>query len=228
MKMTHRIQASLVLFELMAVLLSACSTTAPSNTTAGKVPDTLTTIEVQAEDIIDFAPSGDWQKINTDVRTISDAWKTYQLDALKDGATQAMVDSFDSAFANLQTAASAQDKTGIMQASNDISAVVVDLFDLYHPAIPANVGRLDVLERQVVLDTAASNFTAVNNDLDKINKTWDTLKPSVLEHSGEETAKQFEASLSLQAESLKTRDVAVLTQEAKNALEIVDTLENLY
>ncbi len=226
--MTHRIQASLVLFELMAVLLSACSTTAPSNTTAGKVPDTLTTIEVQAEDIIDFAPSGDWQKINTDVRTISDAWKTYQLDALKDGATQAMVDSFDSAFANLQTAASAQDKTGIMQASNDISAVVVDLFDLYHPAIPANVGRLDVLERQVVLDTAASNFTAVNNDLDKINKTWDTLKPSVLEHSGEETAKQFEASLSLQAESLKTRDVAVLTQEAKNALEIVDTLENLY
>src|SRR6266540_594060 len=228
MKMTHRIQASLVLFELMAVLLSACSTTAPSNTTAGKVPDTLTTIEVQAEDIIDFAPSGDWQKINTDVRTISDAWKTYQLDALKDGATQAMVDSFDSAFANLQTAASAQDKTGIMQASNDISAVVVDLFDLYHPAIPANVGRLDVLERQVVLDTAASNFTAVNNDLDKINKTWDTLNPSVLEHSGEETAKQFEASLSLQAESLKTRDVAVLTQEAKNALEIVDTLENLY
>ncbi len=226
--MTHRIQASLVLFELMAVLLSACSTTAPSNTTAGKVPDSLTTIEAQAEDIIDFAPGGDWQKINTDVRTISDAWKTYQLDALKDGATQAMVDSFDSAFANLQTAASAQDKTGIMQASNDISAVVVDLFDLYHPAIPANVGRLDVLERQVVLDTAASNFTAVNNDLDKINKTWDTLKPSVLEHSGEETAKQFEASLSLQAESLKTRDVAVLTQEAKNALEIVDTLENLY
>ncbi len=226
--MTHRIQASLVLFELMAVLLSACSTTAPSNTTAGKVPDTLTTIEVQAEDIIDFAPSGDWQKINTDVRTISDAWKTYQLHALKDGATQAMVDSFDSAFANLQTAASAQDKTGIMQASNDISAVVVDLFDLYHPAIPANVGRLDVLERQVVLDTAASNFTAVNDDLDQINKTWDTLKPSVLEHSGEETAKQFEASLSLQAESLKTRDVAVLTQEAKNALEIVDTLENLY
>ena len=226
--MTHRIQASLVLFELMAVLLSACSTTAPSNTTAGKVPDSLTTIEAQAEDIIDFAPGGDWQKINTDVRTISDAWKTYQLDALKDGATQAMVDSFDSAFANLQTAASAQDKTGTMQASNDISAVVVDLFDLYHPAIPANVGRLDVLERQVVLDTAASNFTAVNNDLDKINKTWDTLKPSVLEHSGEETAKQFEASLSLQAESLKTRDVAVLTQEAKNALEIVDTLENLY
>jgi len=228
MKMAHRIQASLVLFELMAVLLSTCSTTAPSNTTAGKVPDSLTTIEAQAEDIIDFAPSGDWQKMNTDVRTISDAWKTYQLDALKDGATQAMVDSFDSAFANLQTAASAQDKTGIMQASNDISAVVVDLFDLYHPAIPANVGRLDVLERQVVLDTAASNFTAVNNDLDKINKTWDTLKPSVLEHSGEETAKQFEASLSLQAESLKTQDAAVLTQEAKNALEIVDALENLY
>jgi hypothetical protein len=228
MKKSHQIQTSLVLLEILAMLLSACSTATPSTPTTGKVPDSLVTIEAQAEDIIDFAPSGNWQKISSDVRTISDAWKTYQPEIQNDGATQDMIDSFNTALTHLQTAVSAQDKTGTMQASNDISGVVVDLFDLYHPAIPANVGRLDVLERQIVLDTASSNFTAVQEDLDKINQIWQKLKPSVLEHNGEETAKQFEASLSLQVESLKTQHADALTQEAKNALEIVDALENLY
>lgn len=226
--MTYRIQPSIILLAVLAVLLSACSAPTPASLTTGKVPDGLVTIEAQAEDIIDFAPSGNWQKIDTDVRAISDAWKTYQPEALKDRATKDMVDSFNSAFTDLQTAASAQDKTGTMQASNNISAVVVDLFDLYHPAIPADVGRFDVLEQQVILDAAKENFSGVSDDLAKINKIWGTLKPSVLAHNGQEIADQFEASLSTQANASDAKDIKTLTDEAKNALELVDAMENLY
>ena len=207
-------------------VLNACVRVPPAPT--GIVPDDLATIEAQAEDIIDVAPGGNWETIRSDFAAISDAWQSYQPRAKKDGATQAMLDSFDSALANLKAAADAQDKTGTMQASNDISAVVVDLFDLYQPAIPANVGRLDVLERQVVLDAAADNFTGVSADLAEINQVWETLKPSVVAHDGQEAAGQFEASLSNQASALQTKDTSTLTYEAMNALELVDVMEQLY
>jgi hypothetical protein len=226
--MIHRIYMLIILLTLSALLLFACSATASSNTATGKVPANLATIEAQAEDIIDVASNGNWQTINADIATISNAWNAYKPQTIKDGATTALLDSFNSAFDRLQTAASAQDKTGTMQAANDMSAVVVDLFDLYHPTIPADVGRLDVLERQAVLDTAAGNFTAVSDDLVKINQVWETLKQSVLVHKGQDTAKQFEASLDAQAVALAAQDATTLTSEARNALEIVDVIEQLY
>lgn len=226
--MIRRIYILIIILTVSPFWLFACSATSPADTTTGKAPDSLVTIEAQAEDIIDFAPSGNWQRINTDVTTISEAWRTYQPEATKDGATQAMLDAFNAALADLETGASTQDKTGTMQASNDISAVVVDLFELYHPVIPADVGRFDVLERQVILDTAKGNFTGVSDDLTKINKIWETLKPSILAHNGRETADQFEASLSTQAKASAAKDVKALTDEANNALELVDAMENLY
>ena len=218
-----KVQTTLGSIVLFALMLNACGPTP-----TGTVPDSLATIEAQAEDIIDITPGGAWENINADIDAISEAWKNYQPQAKKDDATQAMLDSFDSAFSNLQMAASDQDKAGTMQASNDISAVVVDLFDLYHPAIPADVGRLDVLERQVVFDTAVGNFNAVNDDLANIDKIWETLKPSVLAHDGQEAADQFEAILSTQAEAVDEKDSDTLTREARNALELVDVMEQLY
>jgi hypothetical protein len=47
-----------------------------------------------------------------------------------------------------------------MNSNNDLSAAVIDLFAVYHPALPADLGRLDVLERQVVLDVIANDLTA--------------------------------------------------------------------
>lgn len=212
-----------IIFILVVMSLNACSTVP-----TGKVPDSLIVIEAQAEDIIDVTPIGNWETINSDIMAISEAWKSYQPQAKKDGATQTILDSFDSALSNLQTAVAVQDKTTTMQASNDISAVVVDLFDLYHPAIPADVGRLDVLERQVVFDSTAGNFTGVSDDLVNVSKVWETLKPSVLAHDGQEAADQFEASLSIQANALDEKDSDALTREARNALELVDVMEQLY
>src|SRR5574342_725912 len=227
--MIRRICILIILLAVSTVWLFACSatvpstpTTVPSMPTTRKIPDNLATIEAQAEDIIDFAPGGNWQRISTDVTAISDAWTAYRPEAQKDGATQTMLDSFNSAFANLKTAASNQDKTGTMQASNDISAVVIDLFDLYHPAISADVGRLDVLERQVILDATKGNYPGVGDDLAKINKIWGTLKSAILEHDGGEVADQFEASLATQAKASDAKDVKALTDEANNALELVD------
>ena len=208
-------------------VLSACGVQ-PASLPAGVVPQDLVTIEAAAEDIIDFAPSGNWDKINQDVTDIEAAWKSYEPRSKQDGAAQEVDDLMNSALAALETASQSKDASGTMQGSNDVSAAVVELFALYNPVVPSDIGRLDVLERQVILDVAAQDYSAALETMAKTRSVWESVKDSVLEHSGKDVAAQFEASLEAQAAGLDAKDANELTREASDALELVDALEQLY
>lgn len=218
----------LIVLLILAILLTACGAQPVNTTQTGSVPNDLQAIEGAAEDIIDFAPSGNWDKISKDVTDIANAWKTYQPLAGDAGAPQELQDAMASALNQLQTASTSKDANATMQASNDVSAAVVELFALYNPKIPADIGRLDVLERQVILDVAAKDYAAAEASLSKAKSAWERVKASALEHNGKEVADQFEVSLAAQASALAAKGDATLTDEARNALEIVDSLEQLY
>src|SRR6266508_3437690 len=69
------------------------------------------------------------------------------LQAATDGVPQAFQDALASALDRLKQASSVKDATGTLQAANDLSAAVIDIFSVYHPPVPTDLGRLDVLER---------------------------------------------------------------------------------
>jgi hypothetical protein len=192
------------------------------------VPNPLITIEAAAEDIIDLAPSGGWDKIDKDVTDIANAWKAYQPQAGQAGASQEIQDAMNTALEKLQSASASKDASATMQGSNDVSAAAVELFALYNPKVPADIGRLDVLERQVILDVAAKDDSAAKASLAKVMSVWSDVKPSVLAHNGKDVAAQFQESLDTQVVRLDSKNYSDLTNEARNALEIVDTLEGLY
>ena len=192
------------------------------------VPDSLQAIEAAAEDIIDLVPSGNWDTVNMDVQTMADAWQEFQAQTGNPEVSPELKDAMTSALDQLQTASQSQDAATTLQASNDISAAVINLFALYNPQIPADIGRLDVLERQVILDVAAQNYDAAMTTFNSIRTIWEKVKPSVMEHNGEDVIAAFEASLATQASALEAKDDAALTNEAKLALELVDALENLF
>ena len=221
--MNIRIQL-LVLLLFVSIFNSACAAEQPE-TKPSSVPSTLQTIEAAAEDIIDFAPSGNRDKISGDVADIENAWKSYQPQASKDGASQEIQKAMISALSELQTALSAKNPAATMQASNNVSAAVVELFALYNPKVPADIGRLNVLERQVILDVAAKNYTAATTSLAKTKSVWKEVKSSVLEHAGRNVAAEFEASLTIQESALNDKDGTALTSEASNGLGIVDKME---
>lgn len=197
-------------------------------TTVSAVPDKLQKMEAKAEDIIDIVPAGSWDSIATDVTTIRHAWKAYKPQASVDGATQAMTDALASAINRLKAAATKMKPPATMQAANDVSSAVIELFDLYNPTIPADIGRLDVIERQVVLDTAATDFAAAGDSLVRANDVWANVRPSVLAHNGSALATDFQNSLDAQQLALGSQNAAALTPEAQAALELVDALESLY
>jgi len=219
----------LVISFIGILALTACGAPQPVVTAnPGAVPSSLLTIEAAAEDIIDIAPSGGWDKIDKDGTDIENACKAYQPQAEQAGASRETQDSMTSALARLETASASKDASGTMQGSNDVSAAVVELFALYSPKVPADIGRLDVLERQVILDVAAKDYSAAMKSLAKTKSAWEEVRPTVLEHDGKEVAAQFEASLTAQESALNAKDDATLTKEARDGLEIVDALEGLY
>lgn len=217
------------LFLIVVMIVTACAPKPISTPVApGVLPNSLITIEAAAEDIIDFAPSGDWEKIDKDVADIENAWKTYQPQADTAGAPKEIQTAMASALAKLTAASASKDASATMQGSNDVSAAVVELFALYNPKVPADIGRLDVLERQVILDVAAKDYTAAEKSLATTKSVWEEVKPTVLEHDGQDVATQFENSLAAQEKALSSKDDATLTNEARDGLEIVDALEGLY
>jgi hypothetical protein len=218
----------LIVLLITASLLTACGAQATSTPNPGIVPNSLQTIEAAAEDIIDFAPSENWDRISKDVTDIETAWISYELQADKDGASPEIQDLMNSAIVELKKASESKDPSTTMQGSNDVSAAVVELFALYHPNIPADIGRLDVLERQIILDIAAQDYAAAEKSLAKTKSVWGNVKLMVLEHDGKDVAAEFEASLAAQESALGANDEKALTSEAKNGLEIVDDLERLY
>lgn len=224
--MTTPVRLLMTLTLIAIFLLTACGGMAPK--LAGTVPDSLHTIEEQAEDIIDRVPGGGWDQINTAVTAMTTAWKAYEPQADDDGASQELQVAMTSALDQLQTASQAKDPAATMQAANDVSAAVIELFALYNPQIPADIGRLDVLERQVILDVAAQNHDAALATLNVIKTTWEKVKPTVMEHNGEDVIAEFEASLATQESALSANDDAALTNEAKLALELVDALEDVF
>jgi len=194
----------------------------------GSVPEPLNTIEVQAEDIIDLVPDGNWEKVTANVAAISEAWQAYQTQAANDKVPQPFQEALTVAFDRLQKASAAKEAADTMQAANDLSAAVVDLFTVYQPTTTTDLGWLDIWERQVVLDVAADDFTAAADSLAKTNAVWARLKPVVLAHNGTDAATQFENSLTTQQEALNTENASALTTEANNGLELVDALEKLF
>ena len=215
----------------IATLLTACTGT-PFSTDNGPasdgVPKPLHRIESSAEDIIDLAPAGSWSQVGKKITTITTAWDAYQPQAATAGASQTHQQALSSALDRLRTAAAAKDAAITRQAANDLGAAVLDLFALYNPTTPPDIGRLDVLERQIVLDVAANNFNAAAASFAKTKATWENVKPSILSHNGKSVVEKFESSLAIQDSSLQAQDIAALTAEVNVGLELVDELEKLY
>lgn len=194
-----------------------------------KVPEPLDTIEAQAEDIIDVVPAGQWDKVDADVATIVEAWGSYRPQALADGAEQALADRFDAALVDLGASADAKEPQETMQAANDLSAATVEFYGLYDTGRPVDIGRLDVIGRQIVLEADRQDVAAAGSQVDKAQAIWDGgLEADVLDHDGKKVAEDTDANLAALQKARAAGDFAALRSRASEFLEIVDDMERLY
>lgn len=239
--MNAQLRRSAILF-LLLPLLGACNRQSPSPSPSpqaaaatakeaaaqGVVPGSLMTVEEKGEDVIDQVSAGAWDGVADDLATIADAWKTYRDRVTADAAPLEPQKALSDALTRLQAAAAEKDRTAVLRSVDDMIAAAIDLFDVYNPAVPTDLGRLDVAERRVALDASLGDLDAAGSGVDQVAEIWGRLRPSVTDHGGQGVATDFDASLAGQREALAAKGADKLQTEAKNAQELVDRMEKLY
>lgn len=199
-----------------------------SSTPVREVPEALQTAETKAEAIFDALRAGDWAVVDSTVTALADEWAAYQGQATADGVPDVFQAALSDALAELQQAATAKKEEGTLAAANALSAAVADLYRVYNPSRPPDLGLLDVLARQVALDATAEDTAASGNSLAKLEAIWARVKPFVPENADATVIADFEASLSAQRAASEAGDSAALTTAANSTLDLVDRLEELF
>jgi hypothetical protein len=117
-----------------------------------------------------------------------------------------------------------KDREATMRAANDVGWAVLGLIDLYQAVIPTDVGRLDVLERRIMVDLLSRNFITAERTLGRPKTIWKSLRPLVVGRGGAETAYRFDARLARQEKVLRDKSVRAAEREVKRGLEVVNEL----
>ena len=199
-----------------------------ATTTGRAVPKPLADIEAQAEDIVDKVAVGDWAAVNQDVTTMRADWTTFGPTAGSAGVPAATAGAFTTALDRLGVAAAAQDAAGTAQAANDASAATVEMLGRYDLGYPVEIGRLDVIGRQVVIDAGAGDFQAASGQIGQAEQQLAAAQPSLVAQGGDQVVTQTRATLVEMQRLADARNADGLTTQAKVLLEVVDGMERLY
>jgi hypothetical protein len=198
-----------------------------SASSADAPPKQLVTIEEQAEDIIDRVPGKRWARVAADIATVRGAWAKYQPRAEADAVDPAVLDDFDAALRTLTTAAKAKRSAATLQSANDLSRATVELLGHYDLGHPIQVGRLDIIGRQILLDLDEDDRAGVTEQIAAARTEWDAIRADVTARSAAVGA-QVDATLAALDEAAAAQNDGLLKAEVRAMLEIVDAMEELY
>lgn len=192
------------------------------------VPRPLADIEGQTEDIVDKVAISDWTTVSADVAAMRNDWARYSTAAVTDGIPASVVGDFQSALTRLQSAAASRDTVATAQAANDASGAAVEMLAHYDLGHPVQIGRLDVIGRQVVIDAERGDFRAAELQIQQANQQLSSAQQSLAAHGGDQVLTQATATLAEMQRLSATRDATGLKTQAAVLLEVVDGMEQLY
>ncbi len=222
------------------VVTGACSPTrsnpepvanapAPANAMAvapaqakGTVPTSVTNTGEFAENIYDAAQTRNWNLAAEKLKALDET--------VAQARTQASVQvkaepELEPALAALTKAIASKNKQEAMHRSNQITSIAANLAEPFHPAVPADINRLDFYGRELEVWSAASNKGKLQSTVRDMRQAWSRVRPSVESHGGQTVAAKFDALVS-RAELAKT--TGAFKSVAKPILDEVDNLEKVF
>ena len=116
------------------------------------------------------------------------------------------------------------------EAANDLRSGAVDLMNFYNPRVPADVKRLQVIERELVTDVRSRDWTeAMISHAKAADAVWARLRPSVLLRAGgARLAVELDGLFADQAEAIKAHRVRDALEAARDAIDVAGDLERQF
>ena len=127
-----------------------------------------------------------------------------------------------STLATLIDAIALHQRARAIEAANELTYIAAGLTERYQPKMPADIVRLDYYGRELEILAAQSDMSKIATTLSDLRRTWDAVKPAVIEHGGGAAAAHADG-LVAQLESANTP--SSVARIANLFLEVVDELE---
>ncbi|MDQ4036896.1 MAG: hypothetical protein M3313_00735 [Actinomycetota bacterium] len=140
----------------------------PLDAVAGSPPAEVERLAALSADLYAAAGAPDWPAVTALLVSLTGAWASYR----ETGVPPLTSEGMDSALVEVTTAAGAQRAAATQQAANDLAYVVTDLRLRHEPPAAVDVGRMDILARQILLDAAAEQQELVMGDLTHAEALW--------------------------------------------------------
>jgi len=202
----------------------------------GDAPPALLTIDEKAQQILRLLPAQDWSTIDAYIADIGDAWTNYmdttvrprpeselepvQMATLEDQVAQAISD--------LKDAAAGQDTPATTQAATDLDAAAVRLYERHHAAVSPNLRRLEVLERQILIDLSSDSYASALRTLDCAREVWHRVQPRIQMQAGYQAAVAMDGQFPVQRTALQIKDRATVIASVQTMLSLINQLQQLY
>ena len=219
----HRTQrvTSIGTSALLAVMVCACGT---STRPPPAPPVNVRALESNAEDVIDQIDAGRWARAAASSDRIRRTWNGYRDRApLRDGEAATVND----AVSELSAAVDRRDSIAADQAGNAVSRVIVELIAREHPVPPVQVGRLDVIGRQLLIDSRRADVAAIARDAADARREYEAIEAAVNERGAPTATRAAAIIRSIDAaEASGSLDAA--GHAARRLLAVVDRIERLW
>lgn len=192
------------------------------------VPASLTDVESAAEDIVDFALSGDRRSVIAKAATLEAAARGSVGTALAHaGVPSAKVALLKTRASRVAQLARAAPLVGVALAANAVSELMPSFYARFQGRVPASVFMLDYLDREAQLRSLARQPDKVAAAVKELGRTWSQVQPKVVAAGGAREATAYRAHVSAM-KRLLSRGNAALQAEAVRGLALVDELEQVF
>lgn len=191
------------------------------------VPSALDQLESGAEDIIDLINNKDWARAQSTVDAMEQSLADLQPSFQAANVPQSLVNEIRTRLTMLETQVKAQNAYEAKVQANAITRVIPDIFDHYRVAVPTDLGRLDYLGRELLLNVEKGDWTAARNTAAEVQRVWSRLKP-MLNATAQKSAADFESTVNALSSDARNMDRTATTRDANALLDKVDVLEQAY
>jgi hypothetical protein len=196
----------------------------------------LLSIDQRAQQIVRLAPTGDWPQIDAYIADIDDAWARYVDTAVKPApqsesaqtTTATLEDRVAATIGELKEAAAKRDAPATTTTADRLDVAVVSLYENLHAAVSPNLRRLEVLERQILIDLSSDAYNSAMRTVDSAEAVWHRVQPRIQIRAGYEAAVTLDGQFVVQRTALQVRDRTTVIASVQTVLSLIDDIQNLY
>ncbi len=147
----------------------------PTDALATPTPAELQSLSDGADQIFDNAQVGNWAAASAALQSMNSAWSAFRAG----NVPPMLMEQMDQTLAALATAVGAQQRLESRQASIDVARASLDLQLRHRPVPEIDLALLDLWGRQILVDIAAGDRSAVLGDVATLKWIRDRLADDV-------------------------------------------------